>query len=188
MNLNERQWQEFYIKDIFYIEINNRKKFQVPTGALVDKINLKRGMEPRITVTSLNNGIYDFYSSSDKNYRTHNNFISVSFLGTIFYHPYKASLDMKVHCLKLKDKKLNKYLAFFLITEIKKSIEDSSYGNQLSSTDLPRKKIMLPVNEKGEPDYLFMADYVRKIEMRKKELYVNYVRNEIAKFTTGGDK
>ena len=45
---------------------------------------------------------------------------------------------------------------------------------------------MLPVNEKGEPDYLFMADYVRKIEMRKKELYVNYVRNEIAKFTTGG--
>ena len=37
-------------------------------------------------------------------------FISVSFLGTVFYHPYKASLDMKVHSLKLKSKELNEYI------------------------------------------------------------------------------
>lgn len=184
LSLNDRKWKEFFIKEIFITEINNRNQLQVPTGALVDKKYLSIGKEPRITVTSQNNGIYDFYTSQHKNYRVQNNFISVSFLGTIFYHPYQASLDMKVHCLKLKDRELDKYLSLFLITEIKKSIEDSSYGNQLSSTDLPRKKIMLPVDETGNPDYLFMSNYAKQIEKNKRESYNTFFQQEMVKLHT----
>lgn len=69
---------------------------------------------------------------------------------------------MKVHVLQLKDTKLNKYIANFLITAIKNNTKDSSYGNQLSSTDLPRKSILLPINNQGNPDYVVMEELGKK--------------------------
>lgn len=177
MKLTDREWKEFYIKDIFICE--NKKKVQVPTGAYIHKENLIKGRTPRITVTSQNNGIDGYFNSNDGNYRIYNNFISVSFLGTIFYHPYSASIDMKVHCLQLIDYTLNIYISKFLISEIKKSIEMSSYGNQLSSTDLPNKKVMIPVDNSGNPDYSFMEEYVREEEKRKKEKYITYAKKQL---------
>lgn len=139
LNLNNREWKNFLIKDIFITERKGNNILQVPTGSNVKKSELKRGNIPRITVTSQNNGIYDFYQPNNVA-RLYENFISVSFLGTIFYHPYIASLDMKVHCLKLIDRNLNKYLAKFIISALNQNLLQYSYGNQLSSTDLPRKK------------------------------------------------
>ena len=86
---------------------------------------------------------------------------------------------MKVHCLQLKDKTLNQYLSLFLISEIKKSIENASYGNQLSSTDLPNKKIMLPVDKNGNPDYEYMEKYIEKIASSKRQEYLEYCTNSI---------
>lgn len=179
MNLKDREWKEFYIKDIFIIE--NKKKIQVPTGAYIHKNNLYQSLIPRITVTSENNGINSFSESKHKNYRTYENFISVSFLGTIFYHQYKASIDMKVHCLQIKDKVLNSNLAEFLITEIKKSLTNASYGNQISSTDLPHKKLLLPIDINNYPDWEFMEDYIEYIAKRKKEKYQLYITKTIDK-------
>ena len=167
--MKKTNWLEFKISDLFITEYKS-KKIQIPTGAYVHKDYLFEGKTPRITVTSQNNGIDGYYSSNDKNYRVFENFISVSFLGTIFYHPYKASIDMKVHCLKLKDKALNFNISMFLISEIKKSIENASYGNQLSSTDLPHKKIMIPVNDEGKPDYVFMEECIKeRAKLKRKE-------------------
>ena len=177
MQLSDREWKEFYIKDIFITE--NKK--QVPTGAYINKKDLIIGNVPRITVTSKNNGVDGYWTATDKNYRVFSNFISVSFLGTIFYHPYKASLDMKVHCLQLINRNLNLHLSIFLISEIRKSIENASYGNQLSSTDLPNKKIMLPIEEHGHPDYAFMEDYVKNQDNRKRREYSIYAKKVIAK-------
>jgi len=174
---NERDWKEFSLKEIFITEIKNDR--QVPTGAYVPKKYLEEGPTPRITATSCNNGIDGFYSSAHKNYRVYTNFISVSFLGTVFYHPYMASLDMKVHCLKLIEIELDWEISTFLIAALKKSFVDASYGNQLSSSDLPHKKIMLPVDAHGRPDYNFMKAYIegkkgnKMIKYRK--LAINYI-------------
>lgn len=173
LNLNDREWKAFSIKDIFITE--KKKKIQVPTGAYVNKNALSKGKTPRITVTSFNNGVDGYYTSTDKNYRTFNNFISVSFLGTIFYHPYKASIDMKVHCLKLINRELNKYISKFLITEIKQGISNASYGDQLSSTDMPNKLIMLPITDDGEPDYDFMEQYIKEREDKLKTKIYHFV-------------
>lgn len=178
MLLTDREWKEFYIKEIFITK--SKKKPQVPTGAYVHRNFLKKGNTPRITVTSQNNGIDGYWTSNDKNYRVFENFISVSFLGTIFYHPYAASLDMKVHCLKLIGKTLNTYTSKFLISEIKKSIENASYGNQLSSTDFPNKKVMLPINDNSEPDYDFMEAFVKEQEQVKKQEYIAYAKNIVS--------
>jgi hypothetical protein len=175
----DKEWREFCIKDIFIIE--NKKKVQVPTGAYIHKNALLSYTTPRITVTSDNNGINNFSKSNHKNYRTYKNFISVSFLVTVFYHPYEASIDMKVHCLQIKDRKLNPHIGKFLITEIKKSIENASYGNQISSTDLPNKKIILPINEEDKPDWQFMENYAKYIFKDKKLKYKDYITKSLNK-------
>lgn len=164
-NIDLRNWKEFKISDIFITNyIGN--KLQVPTGASVKKKNLIEGDIPRITVTGLNNGVFGYYQENkeDVNYRVYENFISVSFLGTVFYQSGKASLDMKVHCLKPQNITLNKYTGKFLVTAILASLKNSSYSDQISSTVLPNLTIKLPSDENGKPNWNYMECYMKHIE------------------------
>ena len=177
-DLREKQWKDFKIKDLF-ITFQGTNGLQVPTGAYINKKDLFYGNIPRITVRDTNNGIDSFCNSDSKNLKIFENFISVSFLGSVFYHPYRASLDMKVHCLQPIEGSLNKYVAKFLIIAIKNNIKNSSYGNQLSSTDIPHKKILLPIASDGKPDYKFMEMYIKQIEKEKIDKYYNYISKEL---------
>lgn len=163
--LDFNSWKEFKVSDIFITNyIGN--KLQVPTGANVKKKNLIEGDIPRITVTSINNGVFGYYQENkeDVNYRVYENFISVSFLGTVFYQSGKASLDMKVHCLKPQNVTLNKYTGEFLVTAILASLKNSSYSDQISSTLLPNLTIKLPIDKNDEPDWNYMQSYMKYIE------------------------
>ena len=166
-------WEEFRIGDIF--ETVNKGK-QVPTGASIAKAELKEnGAIPRISVSGVNNGIvglYDYTGVSNHNYRVYNNFVSVSFLGTVFYHGGSASLDMKVHCLKPKNIVLNNYTGHFLVTAIKTSLRQSSYSDQISSSVLPNLHILLPSTTSHQPDWEFMENYMVSIEKKVKENFV----------------
>ena len=172
-NLENKTWAPFKIKDLFET-FKGTNGVQTHTGAYVPKNKLICSKSPRITVRDTNNGVDGFYESKDKNYRKFENFISVSFLGSVFYHPYKASLDMKVHALILKDRKMNKYIAEFLKVMIKMNTQHSSYGNQLSSTDLPNLRILLPVDKKGIPDWQYMENYSMNVIYHKMNKYLNY--------------
>ena len=158
-------WGKFKIHELFHTE-NIGKKLRVPTGASVKRAELTDGEIPRITVTGANNGIFGFFDckNNNPNYRIYENFISVSFLGTVFYQPSEASLDMKVHCLKLRDGELNKYTGQYLVTCIKKSLKESRYSDQISSTVLPKLDIHLPVDGTGKPDFAFMEEYMKEKE------------------------
>ena len=170
LSLTNRKWQDFKIDDIF----------SVSTGSLIPKEILKAGKIPRLTATDNQNGIFDFYEKVEhKNYRKVTNFISVSFLGSVFYHPYTASLDMKIHAVQIRDLTLNKYLAEFLVFCFKRMSSIYSYGNQLSSTDLPKKKILLPITGKGKPDYAFMEQFMRQKEQEKIANYQNHITKRI---------
>ena len=161
------QWKQFKILEVFQTE-KIGKKIQVPTGANIKRIELTDGGTPRITVTSINNGVFGYFEckSINSKYRIFENFISVSFLGTIFYHSGKASLDMKVHCLKLIDRELNNYIGQYLVTCIKKSLRESKYSDQISSTVLPQLEIRLPINSLGNPDYKYMENYMKNLEIK----------------------
>lgn len=163
--IDTTQWKEYSISDLFITEAAGRK-IQVPTGSYIERKYLKEGEIPRVTVTGINNGICGYFENltNNSNYRVFENFISVSFLGTVFYHPYKASLDMKVHALKLKDKQLNEYIGGYIISIIKKSIQNNNYSDQLSSTVLPQLKIRLPVDINGNPNFAYMEKYMQNLE------------------------
>lgn len=48
---------------------------------------------------------------------------------------------MKIHCLKLKNKELNKEVAFYLTSIIRQALKNTEYKDQISSTVLPDIKI-----------------------------------------------
>lgn len=162
-------WGEFVVGELF--ETNGNKTY---TGAGIPKNNLESGTTPRITVTDKNNGIIGYFNDTNNaNYRVYENFISVSFLGTVFWHPYKASVDMKVHVLnKLKDIELNEKRALFLIACIKKTIATFSYAEQLSASKLYDLSIPLPLKPSANPsnytqediDWDYMEHFMQAIE------------------------
>ena len=143
--INTKTWKEFKIGDLF--ETNNDKTY---TGASVKRENLITGETPRVTVSNINNGITGYYADiEDTNYRVYNNFISVSFLGTVFYHPYSASVDMKVHVLPkvTNGRELTTGIGLFLVSAIKASIKRYTYANQISSKVIYDTYIKLPVKD-----------------------------------------
>ena len=173
--LTDREWKEFKIMDLF----------EIYTGALLSSDIIENGSIPRITATDNTNGIALFTNDiNHKNFRVLENFISISFLGSVFYHPYKASLDMKIHAIKGKSIELNKYNSAFLIRVIKQFAEKYAYGNQLSISILKQQKIMLPINKNETPDWEFMETFMRKIEEDKVKNILEYYQNN-AKISLG---
>ncbi len=156
-NLSEKSWREFVIKDIFNIY----------TGASIPQKDLVCGMTPRITASEHVNGVIGCFTKiENRNYRELTNFISISFLGGVFYHPYTASLDMKIHAVTIPNIQLNRYIGLFLVSALRRSVCYATYGNQISSSDLPKKKILLPVDSLGNPDYPYMEDYMKQKEQQ----------------------
>jgi hypothetical protein len=179
INLEDIEWGEFKLGDLF--EIN--------TGSLVSNQKLKRGDIPRISAKSDNNGVIGYFGTKDLPEARHfKNFISVNFFGTdggIFYHQYEASIEMKVHVLKLKNKELNLKIGNFLITMLKPILKGFSYGKQLSSSKLKQSnfKIKLPIkNEKI--DFEFMENFISQLEMENiKELEEYLLTNNLKDYT-----
>lgn len=172
---NRENWKVFKISEIF----------DVFTGASISQNNFSCGEIPRITATDMNNGIGLFTQRlKEKNFRVFKNFISISFLGSVFYHNYEASLDMKIHGLKIKGIELNSDLAQFLITCLKSSLPKVSYGNQLSSKDLVTKNVLLPIDENAQPNWKYMEEYVQNKTKKIKDTYQFPRYHDISDFRT----
>ncbi len=174
-NLKERvidttNWKEFRVGDLFDID----------TGSSIPRSQLANGNIPRISVKGINNGITGYFDTSKlDNARHYENFISVSFLGDVFYHPYTASCEMKVHSLKLKNHTFTEATGLYMATIIKKAIISAySYVDQLSSSKLKKDKIFikLPINKDNQIDFDYIENYVLKTQ--------NKVQNHLNNLTS----
>lgn len=162
-----KAWKEFKVG----------KLFDVDTGVSVPKLDLDAnpGNVPRISVTNENNGVIGYYDDKADlpNIRYFTNFISVNFFGKAFYHPGKASVEMKVHVLKLKDREFTPKLALFFTNILNKyfSKDNYGYGNQLSSSKLKSSmyQIPLPVTSTGQPDFDYMEKYIDNMQNKVHE-------------------
>ena len=158
--LNNVEWGEFLLKDLF----------EISTGSLISSQKLKSGNCPRISVKNFDNGVYGMFDTKNiSEARHHKNFITVNFFGNAFYHPYEASIEMKVHALKLKNKEFTSATGLFITSVINYSLKNKfSYGDQLSSSDLKNLniKIKLPTKN-GEIDFEFMEKFITEIEFEK---------------------
>ncbi|MFP6122984.1 restriction endonuclease subunit S [Helicobacter pylori] len=146
-------WQSFRLGDLF----------EIYTGSLLSQEDLAKGDIVRISVKSDNNGVYGYFDTlKNKKARHFENFISVNFFGNCFYHPYLASVEMKVHVLKLKNRLLTRRVGLFLANQLNKCFYGQfTYGTQLSSSKLKHNnfKIQLPLKPTAKTQTLDGIDF-----------------------------
>ncbi|MGL2674515.1 restriction endonuclease subunit S [Helicobacter pylori] len=146
-------WQSFRLGDLF----------EIYTGSLLSQEDLAKGDIVRISVKSDNNGVYGHFDTlKNKKARHFENFISVNFFGNCFYHPYLASVEMKVHVLKLKNHLLTRQVGLFLANQLNKCFYGQfTYGTQLSSSKLKHNnfKIQLPLKPTANAQTLEDIDF-----------------------------
>ena len=153
------KWGEFKIGELF----------EIGTGSLIPSDKLFSGNIPRISAKSDNNGIIDFFDTVELTDARHfENFITVNFFGSdggVFYHPYKASVEMKVHTLKIPNYEFTIRTGKFIASCLKLALNGFGYGNQLSSSKLRELdfKIQLPIQD-NKINFDFMENFIEELE------------------------
>ena len=168
-SLNDVQWKEFCLEDIF---INYHGKRLIKEKRI-------EGFMPLLTASELNQGVSDFISNSEM--KAYKNFISIDMFGHAFYHNYSAYGDDNIYFF-INDN-ITPKAKLFIVTCINQNSLKYSYGNQFRQDNADKDKILLPVNSKGEPDYEFMEEYIKEREAKLKEQYKNHVKARVAELT-----
>lgn len=171
MDLKNIQWSEFEIGEIF----NVSGTFTTPPSKLK-----KGGLTPRITCAATNNGFDNIY----KNKPTEKGgviTIDSATVGFVSYQPYDFIATDHVEKITLKNNiNINKYLGKFLVRAITSAtFSKYGYGYKFSQNRIKKQKILLPINSKGEPDYVFMEQYMRQKEQEKIDKFHNYIVKRI---------
>ena len=131
---------------------------------------------PFIGASDSNNGVTAFIGNDNDS--ADENFLSVSYNGSVcqcFYQPYCCLCSDDVKRFHLRNHAGNKYIYLFLATAIKQQKDKYNYGYKFNETRMRRQKILLPVNDAGEPDYQFMEAYMLKLEAEQLNRYREFV-------------
>ncbi len=178
-------WKEFKFNEIFdiYSGFFNKKPPSSDNGII-----------PFIGATFFNNGVTDFYTLEDiKNYSKQGeledpsldgklfvgNCITVTNNGSVGYafyqtKPFTCSQDVNV--LYLKNYKLNKCLASFLILMIEQQRVCFNYSRKWTPARMKKSSIMLPINENNELNYEFMENYINELRNNEFKKYIDIIK------------
>jgi hypothetical protein len=167
-DLKNKEWKELNFEDLF--EINGTK-----SSIDRNKLIKKAGNTPYLTRTVRNNGLDSFICEQEDKYQKDGpNVITIGLdTQTVFYQSTEFYTGQNIQILK--NKFLTKKIAYFLIPLIKRQMKKFNWGgNGATLTRLRRSKILLPINEKGEPAYKFMEAYMREKEQELLKRFRNY--------------
>jgi hypothetical protein len=178
-SIEEKQWSEFCIGgESGLFEIRS-------SSSSIDKNKLENNKEikstPYITRTNKDNGIADFIAQKQKGNPSleEGNTITIGLdTQTVFYQTSSFFSGQNIQILRSKS--LTKNIAMFVIPLIKKQLTLLNWGgNGATLGRLNTKKIMLPINLKGEPDYEYMEQFI-KVVMNKRQLkYIRYAEKQL---------
>lgn len=159
IKINPLLWKEFSIG-------GKNGIFTCSTTPLSIKDELVTGSCPLVSRTAVNNGIDGyFYIDSDK--ISEGNCITIGAEGIYaFYQQDSFGTGNKVYTLR--NNRLNKFNALFIITILNKEDYRYSYGRARILGKLVQEKIKLPAilnpqTNKYEPDWQFMEDYIKSL-------------------------
>ncbi len=161
-NLNDIRMKEFAIEEVFPIIISGKSK---------GLNHLKKGGNmPYLSATNRNNGVSEFIViDSPEVEKMVQKGKCIAFIrngvGSIGYSIYKeedfiATSDISVGY----NKNLNKYTGTFITTIADKVRNKYSFGYKRSPARLKKERLLLPVNENDEIDWIFMEQYMKRIE------------------------
>ena len=161
---HECKWKEFDVIDIFPNIMRGRR---LKTD---DHIS---GTMPYVSSSAMDNGVDDFVSNN-QGVRIFTNCLTIANSGSVgatFYHPY--SFVASDHVTSLANDNFNKYIYLFGGNITSRLSEKYSFNREIKDSRLQREKIKLPVSADDKPDYDYMEDYMRNIEFRLLNRYID---------------
>jgi len=160
--IGEKEWGEFFIEEVA----------EIISGQDIYGSERIKGNTPYVSSTANNNGVGYFVGNN--NTTKESGCLSVNRNGSVgysFYHPYDALFSND--CRKLRLKNPNKHIGIFISRQITSQREKYGYGYKMGTARLKRQKIMLPANERNEIDYDYMENYIKQLEYKKLNQYLN---------------
>ncbi|MCX6061445.1 MAG: restriction endonuclease subunit S [Campylobacterales bacterium] len=144
-------------------------------GKRLTKDNQQDGLKSYVSSTASNNGV-DNFISNDSSVRTFSNCLSIANSGSVgasFYHSYEFVASDHITHLKCND--MNMFAYLFIATLTSRFSEKYNFSREINDKRISREKILLPMNEKSEPDYEFMEQYIKNLEYKKINLYLDFL-------------
>ena len=170
VKLEEKNWKVFKIKDLFE---------SIQRGKRLTKENQIPGTVPYISSSAMNNGVDNYISNKNK-VRRFSNCLSLANSGSVgscFYEPFEFIASDHITHLKNKDR--NKYSYLFEATMLNRLSEKYNFNREINDDRISTEVIILPATPSGEPDYLFMENYIRKIMLEKYSEYLAFKKEPV---------
>lgn len=169
--LNDKEWEEKTLEEVFTVDAGER----------LTNANKIEGTRPFIGATDNSNGITGFVGN--KNTSLDSNVLGVNYNGApciAFYHPYECIFTDDVKRLHLIDCDDEESKLLFFKAIIMQQRTKYSYGYKFKEKRMLRQKLMLPVTDKGDPDYAYMSEYVQEQKAAMLAKYRDYANECIS--------
>lgn len=168
INLDKLERLPSEIKNETKIDITKWKIFKI--GELFEcetakqTLKVEDGNFPYIARSAFNNGLTKFVKEIKKKVNQEN-CITIGAEGFFaFYQEGQFMAGNKIYVLR--HKKLNKYNGLFICSVLNSIVEKYSYNNARILDRIKNEIHKFPVDKNGEPDWLYMEDYIKKLSYR----------------------
>lgn len=169
--LAEKQWHEFFLKDIFEI---------VQRGKRLTKADQTEGCQPYVSSTALSNGV-DNFIGNEEGVRIFSNCLTIANSGSVgssFYHFYKFVASD--HVTHLQNDNFDRFIYLFIATLTTRLSDKYNFNREINDKRISRDKVMLPVKRDGSPDFEYMSQYMMNLAYRKRKQYLDFVNDKSA--------
>lgn len=169
--LDEIVWAEFRIGELF----------EVSRPSARNKDNYQEGDVPFVASGSVNNGVMKLCVPLDNEQLDKGGCITVSPVdGSTFFQPMdflgRGGAGSSILMLRCTD--LNLYRGQFLALMIEQTCSKYTYGHMGNKDSIKHERIILPVNNLGEPDYAYMEQYAKNMMIRKYKQYLSFLKSK----------
>ena len=165
--LDERQWKPFAIANIF----------SLVRGQESNMAMLKDGDVPLISAKNGSNGLKGFVERPKK--LVHGGCITLNNdgdggAGLAYYQPANMALDTHVTALIPKFE-MSSWTMLFIAKCISGLHGFFGHGLSISNTRAKNIRVMLPIDDNGEPDYTYMEQYAKNMMLKKYKQYLAFL-------------
>jgi restriction enzyme bgcI subunit beta len=164
---SEVEWKEFWMEELV----------DISPGVRLTKMDQIDGDIPFIGATDSNNGITEFVGNINKS--IDNNVLGVNYNGSVvenFYHVYECIFSDDVKRIKFKNKKYGDEFTYLFLKQLILSQKSKyQYGYKFNTKRMNRQKIMLPIDENGDPNWKYMSNFIKNLEKENIERIIEYL-------------
>lgn len=169
--LDEKEWAEFRIGELF----------KVSRPMARNKDDYRAGGVPFVASGSVSNGVMKLCEPLDDEPLDKGCCITVSPVdGSTFFQPmdFLGRGGAGSSILILRCAGLNMYRGQFMARVIRQTCSKYTYGHMGNKDSIKRERIMLPIDDFGEPDYAYMEQYSKNMMLRKYKQYLEFINRQ----------